>query len=336
MKILFELSKEHDTLPLSEIFCCLKAENISYDVVEKTKDIVIIESDCSNEKIRLFSKRFSSVFFVDKYLLTSSLDLKELENEAKNNPICMKGSVAVRYKNRSNKKIDSQKVVKILASIYTKNNEVCLEKPKNEIRAVITDEKIYVGLKLFEINRSVFEERKVQYRPFFSPISLHPKVALGLVNLSCVQTGETLLDPFCGTGGILLEAGLIDIKLVGSDIEEKMIEGCKLTLEEYGIKDFDLLCDDIGNLSSKIGLVDAVVTDFPYGKSTTTKGEDMTNLYNRAFESIQKVLKKGKRAVIGLPNKKSIKVAEEYFTLIETHEFRAHKSLTRYFAVFEN
>ena len=336
MKILFELSKDHDTLPLSEVFCCLKAEDISYDVIDKNKDVVICDLDCSIDKVNLLSKRFSSVFFVNEYLFTSSLEIKELENKAKGSPICIQGTVAVRYKNRSNKKFDSQKVVKTLASIYTKNNEVSLENPDNEVRAIITNKKIYVGLKLFEINRSVFEERKVQNRPFFSPISLHPKVALGLVNLSCLKKGETLLDPFCGTGGIILEAGLIGIKVIGNDIEEKMVNGTKMTLEEYGINDFDLFCEDIGNLSEKIKPVDAVVTDFPYGKSTTTKGEDMDKLYSRAFSSIKKSLKEGRRAVIGLPNKKSIKAAEKYFTLLEIYEFRAHKSLTRYFAVFEN
>ena len=78
MKILFELSKDHDTLPLSEVFCCLKAEDISYDVIDKNKDVVICDLDCSIDKVNLLSKRFSSVFFVNEYLFTSSLEIKEL------------------------------------------------------------------------------------------------------------------------------------------------------------------------------------------------------------------------------------------------------------------
>ena len=80
-------------------------------------------------------------------------------------------------------------------------------------------------MKKTEIDRTCFEERKVQHRPFFSPISLHPKLARVLVNISAIKRDETLLDPFCGTGGILIEAGLIGAKVIGSDIEEKMIEG---------------------------------------------------------------------------------------------------------------
>jgi tRNA (guanine10-N2)-dimethyltransferase len=81
--------------------------------------------------------------------------------------------------------------------------------------------------------------------------------------------------------------------------------------------------------------VDAIVTDFPYGKSTTTKGEDMENLYLRAFESISKVLKTGGRAVIGISRNDLIKLGKEYLSYIETHEFRAHRSLNRYFVVFK-
>lgn len=335
MKILFELAKDHDTLPISEVYCCLKAENIPYDVIEENSDVVVIQTSCSLDNIKKLSFRFSSVFFVNKYLFDSTLDDCIMEKKAKENPICVTGSIAIRYKNRSDKKVNSQDVIKPLASIYTKNNKVSLEKPDNEIRALITNEKVYVGLKLFEVDRSVFEERTVQNRPFFSPISLHPRVARGLINISCVKKDELLLDPFCGTGGILLEAGLMDVRVSGSDVEEKMVKGCRQTLEEYNIKNFDLFCIDIGQINSYFEPVDAVVTDLPYGKSTTTKGEDMNSLYNRAFESIRKVLKNGKRAVIGLPNPESIKMGKKYFTLIETYEFKAHKSLTRYFAVFE-
>ena len=197
------------------------------------------------------------------------------------------------------------------------------------------DSDVYVGIKKAEINRSIFEERKVQHRPFFSPISLHPKLARALVNLSVVKKGETLLDPFCGTGGILLEAGLIGAKVVGSDIEDKMIDGCKKTLDFYNIKNHNLFCSDIGDIHEYISKVDAVVTDLPYGKSTTTKGEEMEHLYKRAFENISLVMKKDARAVIGLSNKNMISIAENYLSFIEKHDFRAHSSLTRYFVIFQ-
>ncbi len=156
-----------------------------------------------------------------------------------------------------------------------------------------------------------------------------------MVNLSSIKNNEILLDPFCGTGGILIEAGIIGAKIIGSDIEEKMIEGCKKNLDFYKIKNYKLFCSDIGDISHDIGKVDAVVTDLPYGKSTTTKGEKMHILYQRAFKNISNLLKDNGKAVIGLSNNDFISLGEKYFSVIEKHDFRAHRSLTRHFVVYQ-
>lgn len=333
MKFLFELSKDHRTLPSSEVFSCLKAEKIDYKILESNEDVAVIDT-AESEKIQIVANRLSHTFFVDQFLFSSSISTDEINKIALKNKIEKKGSIAIRYKNRS-KKVDSQQIIKKLAEIYTKNMKVSLQNPDIEIRALITDSKVYVGLKLYSINRTQFERRKVQFRPFFSPISLHPRIARALVNISNIKKDDILLDPFCGTGGILLEAGLIGAKVIGNDIEEKMIDGCRKTLDYYEIKNYSLFCSDIGDISNHLNSVDAVVTDFPYGKSTTTKGEDMENLYLRAFESISKILKTGGRAIIGISRYDLINVGKEYLFYIETHEFRAHRSLTRYFVVFK-
>ncbi|GAF89198.1 unnamed protein product, partial [marine sediment metagenome] len=261
-------------------------------------------------------------------------DVDEIKKYAVENSVEAKGSVAVRCKNRSDG-TDSRSIIKVLAKIYTKNRKVSLEKPDVEIRSIITDSNVYVGIKKAEINRTAFEERKVQHRPFFSPISLHPKLARALVNLSMVKKGETILDPFCGTGGIVLEAGLMGVNVIGSDIEDKMIEGCKKTLDAYNVKNYKLFCLDIGEINNHAPKIDAVVTDLPYGKSTTTKGEKIENLYKRAFENISRVMRKDAIAVIGLSNEDMIAIGKEYLSFVEKHDFKAHRSLTRYFVIFK-
>ena len=335
MKYLFELSKDHDLLPQAEVFSCLKAEQVDYKLVYSDKDIIVIDSPASVKKIKTISERLSSVFFIDNFLFSCQPTSKKIRNLALKNNISEKGSMAVKYKNRS-KNIASKSIVEILADVYTKDKEVNLEDPDIEIRAFITNSKVYVGIKLFKTNRTQFEDRKVQFRPYFSPISLHPKIARILVNLSLIKKGEILLDPFCGTGGILLEAGLIGAKVVGSDIENKMIEGCKKTLDYYKIKNYDLLQLDVGDIAKNLDCVDAIVTDFPYGKSTTTKGEDMNKLYNRAFGSMAKVLKKNAILIAGLPKPELISLGKKYLKILNIYELRVHGSLTRYFVVYKN
>jgi len=333
MKYLFELSKEHKTFPSAEIVCCLKSENIDYSILEINKNVLIIETK-EDKKIKNIFSRLSFTFYISRYLFSCSTKLDEIISNAKKTKIKEYGSIAIKYKNRS-EKVRSQEIVKTLAEIFTKNRKVNLKDPDCEIRALITDSKIYVGLKLFEVDRTQFEKRKVQFRPFFSPISLHPKIAKVLVNLSCIPKGKSLLDPFCGTGGILIEAGLMGTNIIGSDIEEKMIDGCKKTLDHYNIKNYKLFKSDIGEINKIVGNVNAVVTDLPYGKSTTTKGEKMYDLYDRAFENISKVLKKNSRAVIGVSKKNLVSIGNKYMKIKEIHELRAHRSLTRFFVVYE-
>lgn len=332
MKYLFELSKEHDSFSREEIISLLKAEKIDFKIIESNEFVLIIE--INNKKINKIYDRLSYTYYVDDFLFSSKPNLKKIIKLASDKIPFFTGSIAIKYTNRS-QKINSQDIVKSLAEVFTKKNKVDLENPDNEIRALITDNKIYVGQKIYNVNRSKFEKRKVQFRPFFSPISLHPKIARVLVNLSIVAKGETLLDPFCGTGGILIEAGLIGINIIGSDIQEKMVNGSKKNLEYYNIKNYNLFTTDIGSIDRYVKKVDSVVTDLPYGKSTTTKGEDMIDLYDRAFEKISKVLKKDRYAVIGLSDKKYISVAKKYLKLVKVHEFIAHRSLTRFFVVFK-
>lgn len=334
MHYLFELSKEHKTIPKAEIISCLKAENVKYDIIEENEDTVVLSVNTDKEDLAKIFNRLSFCFFVDRFLFSCSPKTEHIKKYAESHRPPNNGSIAIRYKNRS-KTIDSQGIVKLLADVYSKDRHVNLDNPDIEIRAIVTNSKIYVGKKIFEIDRHQFEKRKVQNRPFFSPISLHPKIARALVNLSCISKGETLLDPFCGTGGILIESGLMGVTPVGSDIEEKMVKGCKRNLEYYKIKNYNIYNCDIGEIKKKISNVDAIVTDMPYGKSATTKGEEINKLYGRAFESMNDILKHGKRAVVGLSNEELIKLGEKYFSLVEVHKIKAHKSLTRYFVVYE-
>ena len=63
---------------------------------------------------------------------------------------------------------------------------------------------------------------------------LPPKLAQTLINLSGIShnpDGKTLLDPFCGTGVMLIEAGLMGFSLLGSDIDQRMIDYTEANLQ---------------------------------------------------------------------------------------------------------
>ena len=334
MKIIFEFSKEYKTLAIDEAIACLKTEKIIYKIIEFNPELLIISANINYEKIKKLSKRLSLTYNVGELLFISPQSIQKLEINALRTKINDYGTIAIKYRNRS-MDADSQIIVKSLAKIFTKGRKVDLNSPNIEIRCLITNKNIYVSKNIFKTDRTQFEKRKVQYRPFFSPISLHPKLSRAIINLSKVRRNEILLDPFCGTGGILIEAGILSIKIIGNDIDNKLVEGCKVNLNHYNISDYIIYNLDIGKINDEIMKVDVVVTDFPYGKSTTTKGEKLINLYNRAFISIYKILKNEGKAVVGLANKDMIQLGENYLSLEKIYDIKVHNSLTRYFAIYK-
>lgn len=64
---------------------------------------------------------------------------------------------------------------------------------------------------------------------------LPPKLAQLIINLSKPELGNTVLDPFCGTGVVLQEALLMGFNVYGTDLESRMID--------YSRKNIDWLRD---------------------------------------------------------------------------------------------
>ncbi len=156
-------------------------------------------------------------------------------------------------------------------------------------------------------------------------------MARALINLVRVKRGERLLDPFCGTGGILTEAGLVGVIPVGADFDGEMLEGAGKNMRFYGIE-AELYRMDVGEIAS-LGEIRAVATDPPYGKSSRTGGEPVEKIYERAFSAIEEVLDAGRYLSIILTDRRYCEIAKG-FRLVEIHPVRVHRSLTRNFCLF--
>ena len=83
-----------------------------------------------------------------------------------------------------------------------------------------------------------------------------------MISSRLLKEKEILLDPFCGTGGFLIEAGLMGIKSIGYDINKIMIKGCKDNLEYFKIKGYKIKTKNALNIDDKFN---CLVTDLPYG-----------------------------------------------------------------------
>ncbi len=66
---------------------------------------------------------------------------------------------------------------------------------------------------------------------------LPPKLAQTIINLARGEAENgVLLDPFCGTGVVLQEAALMDLKVYGTDLEPRMIDYSRTNLDWLAAK----------------------------------------------------------------------------------------------------
>ena len=105
-----------------------------------------------------------------------------------------------------------------------------------------------------------------------------------MINLSNCANNKTLIDPFCGTGGILIEGADMGLKVTGIDLKEK-IEFSKGNLKHFGFK-ANLINSDFKEISSlKLPMI---VCDPPYGIASTS-GENIEELMERSLDVFQKM-----------------------------------------------
>ncbi|MBI2653472.1 methyltransferase domain-containing protein [Candidatus Woesearchaeota archaeon] len=249
-------------------------------------------------------------------------------------------------KDKHSKKIYSEKDLAGYIWRSLKNPKANLKNPRTKIELFFVDNKAYCGLLIEELHED-FESRKAHLRPFPHPSSLNPKVARALVNITGIKENEVLLDPFCGTGGFLIEAGLMKIKVIGDDINKIMVNGCIKNLKHFKIKNYKIKRKNALDINDRF---DCVVTDLPYGLNSNAllkyekdwkmqrlnlkiqKKDFYKNLekfYLKFLKNLRKKLKK--KAVIVFPHyvdyKKILKISK--FKIEKEFSNYVHRSLTR-------
>ena len=219
-----------------------------------------------------------------------------------------------------------------LGADFGRTGRVDLDQPVVDYRLLVGED-FLLGRVIHRVDRARLEATKVAHRSFSLPISLHPKFARALVNLSRVPMAGTVLDPFCGTGGVLLESCAIGLRPIGLDRDRRMVFGCRSSLRNVQAEG-RLGIADAGQIPLRMGSVHGIATDPPYGRAASTRGESIKSLYRRAFRAFRDLLPAGAHIAVVLPNEAMIDLASEDFELIETHALRVHRSLVRHFCVF--
>jgi len=335
-------SGEHETLPVSELKAILESEGFTFKEIEKLDKTIRIEANPACAEAVKRRAAFTRLCALELLCCKA-----KMENIVKNmsvidfNTMLKSGeSFAVRIKRvkRHAANIDVMGLERKLGEIIfhaAKKAKVNLKNPEKTFIGILTSGKFVFGTKLSEISPKPFVERRPKSKPFFHPSAMMPKIARCMVNLAKPKSGEVVFDPFCGTGGMLIEASLIGCRVLGSDIKRKMAKGTFQNLAHFKIKPEGIVVADARSLP--VTKVDCVVTDPPYGRSATTMKRTTRQVVEEVLTSVHELLNKGKRICMASP--KTLNISRVGTALgykhLESHFVYVHRSLTREIVVFE-
>ncbi|MEM3383394.1 MAG: DNA methyltransferase [Nitrososphaerales archaeon] len=330
-KKFFLLSGERNTLPQAELRAIVETydNKANFKVVDKR--VIIVEGRFD---LNTVLKR-SAYVSAGAYLI-SHCKLKDAEktinainfDEFMSDHVSFSASVF----NLSDTHISGKMEAIIGSAVKRKlpNAKVSLKDPETMIIGIIFGDDLLLGFTDYKNRKKGWRLRRPRARPFFHPSALYPKFARGLVNLSHVKEGELLLDPFCGTGSILIEASLIGINTIGIDIFMKMCRGAINNLKHYMLDSLGILNSDA--LVLPIKKVNGIATDLPYGRCASSRGINTLNLLQDFLLEANSIIPKGRYCVFVHPS--TIRLNDlDTFELKGMHEVYVHRNLTRIITV---
>ena len=341
-RLFFLLSGEHPTLPFSELRAILEAEGHRYGVVGQLKQVLRVDADveCVGSIVRraaltrvccseLFSGKAEAA---DIFRQCRSVTFEKHVDTGKS------FVVRVRRIGESALEVDSVMLEQEIGAIVldkVKEAKVRLKEPDVTFFGVITGDSFVFGRKLAEVPPKPFVERRPRRRPFFHPSAMPAKLARCMVNLAQPKVGDVVLDPFCGTASMLIEAGLIGCRVVGFDVQWRMVRGSLRNLRHYGVESDGVLRADAR--CPPVRVVDCIVTDPPYGRSAKTLGRMVEDIVEHFLMTARGCVQRGRRVCVAFPRGVDVgsMARDSGFKLVESHYVYIHRSLTREVAVLE-
>jgi tRNA (guanine6-N2)-methyltransferase len=160
-----------------------------------------------------------------------------------------------------------------------------------EVKVFVTDHEVLMGIAL---TREGLQRRDHQV---YGRASLKPPVAFALVWLAGLEQGMVLVDPMCGTGTILIEAGreYEGIYCLGGDISSSELRKARLNIESNHLT-IPLVQWNAVSLPLKEGSVHRVVTNPPWGRRIGSHQRNR-KLYPSLLREVHRILTPAGRLV---------------------------------------
>lgn len=239
-RYLFLFSQQSVEFRIPEFNSILKIFNINEIEVKKDelKPFWLVSNISEVEAVNIASRCVLLRYVVE--LWASGVSYDDFHNNLKN------FHVEEKFKTDSFKfKVDSfnrhlkhhEKITKIESMNYLPlNGDISLTDPVHRfiyfeyygldtVNIPEEPEEIYMGKLISKGSRDIINSISLKTRKFIGNTSMSPELSILMANQGLCKENHFVFDPFCGTGSMLIAAGLFGSYVFGSDIDFLMLHG---------------------------------------------------------------------------------------------------------------
>jgi tRNA (guanine10-N2)-dimethyltransferase len=342
-RLFFVLSGEHASLPAAEVEAILESARMEFTVLTESYRLLFLEA--KPEALKVISERSLMYNMCGIVLGECEAEEEAITRLVKNLPLDDltkdKNTFVVRAArlggvNKALRQEGLERDVGTLVKQQVPRLKANLNYPDLKFACVLFDNSFLIGISTFSKPSGLIAPRRPRKRPVFHPSTMPPKIARCMVNLSRAIPGGTFLDPFSGVGGISIEAAVIGCNVVGMDANARMLRGARRNLRYFDLDALGFIHGDARH--TPIHGLDAIATDPPYGRGSSTMGAKAATLFRDFLAGVSSSLEKGAHLCISAPEEINVEdyAKEAGLRMTEKHLARVHRSLTRQFVVLQS
>ena len=339
-RLFFILSGEHLSLPAAEILAILDSESIAYSSVKSSYRLMTLDS--SPRALQLASGRSLMYDKCGLFLGQCEADDREIHQLIRDlqldEQIAGAASFAVRSErlggvNKDLRRDHLERSIGGLLKEKAPELRVRLKEPDLTFLCVLYDNSFFFGLTRHAKPSGPISRRRPRKRPVFHPSTMPPKIARCMVNLSRARPGEFFADPFCGVGGIVIEATMIGCQVLAVDASTRMLRGLRRNVSHFDLQSAGTIMGDARCLP--LHGLNSIATDPPYGRGSSTRGVKVNDLIREFLLGASASMQRGAHVCISAPSEVQLAdyARDAGFEVRERHLARIHRSLTRQFVV---
>jgi tRNA (guanine10-N2)-methyltransferase len=321
---LIHFAQRHSTFRFPELDSVAKSLGIPFKVLYTYKDsspFLLIDLP-TPQKASLLAKKCTLIKGISQLIAQSTVGIPDLASKsiaATKNIQPLEGSFKTYKLNYSSHGLQKCKSIQDQVEIYShffpisffEGARVELDETKVEVKFCIYEDFTtaeyngYFCKWLGEGARDEIHRLSLKTRPYIGTTSMDAELSLIMANMGCSRPGSLVMDPFAGTGSLLLACSAAGAYTLGGEIDGRQLRGgasfdkslrpqyepppegkgqFKITkkasidwqtnVTHYGLSKLvlDTLVSDISNSPIRtLSILDAIVTDPPYGVRAGTK-----------------------------------------------------------------